>query len=113
MANDVGCTATGNAAMSTVGPEARITAKLRSWLEQHGAAVVKIHGGRFGHAGMPDLLVCMQGRFIAFEVKQPGKKPTLIQAATLAAIQRAGGHAAVVTSLDEMCALLHTWELIP
>ena len=54
-----------------------------------------------GTAGIPDIIVCYKGKFITFECKLPGRKPTLLQAITLRKIMLAGGIAVVVTSLDQ------------
>ena len=61
----------------------------------------KTHGGMYGTAGIPDIIACMGGRFVALEVKQPGGKPTRLQEITLGKIREAGGIAAVVTSVQE------------
>lgn len=61
----------------------------------------KEHGGQYGTAGIPDIIVCYKGKFITFECKLPGRKPTLLQAITLRKIMLAGGIAVVVTSLDQ------------
>lgn len=61
----------------------------------------KEHGGQYGTAGIPDIIVCYKGRFIAFECKLPGRKPTVLQAITLKKIMLAGGIACVVTSLEQ------------
>lgn len=56
--------------------------------------------------GCPDLLVCHQGRFMAMEVKHLGGRPTPLQWAQLAAIEDAGGVAAVVQSIGDVEAVL-------
>lgn len=40
---------------------------------------MKIHGGPFQTAGIPDLLIIKEGRAYFLEVKQPGKRPTKLQ----------------------------------
>lgn len=62
----------------------------------------KTHGGMYGTAGIPDIIACAEGRFYAFEVKQPGGQPTQLQEATLKKIEAAGGVAVMVTSVDEV-----------
>ena len=62
----------------------------------------KEHGGQFGTAGIPDIIVCYKGRFIGFECKQPGRKPTRLQSITLRKIMLAGGLGIVVTSLYQV-----------
>ena len=62
----------------------------------------KEHGGQYGTAGIPDIIVCYKGRFIALEVKIGSNQPTRLQAATIEQIRRAGGIAVVVSSVDEV-----------
>lgn len=61
----------------------------------------KTHGGMYGTAGIPDIIACVGGRFVALEVKQPGGKPTRLQEITLGKVRASGGIAAVVTSMEE------------
>lgn len=64
---------------------------------------VKVHGGPMQQAGVPDILGCVEGRFVALEVKHPdGNHPvTALQEHTLKEISEAEGIAAVVRSVDE------------
>ena len=57
--------------------------------------------------GVPDLLCCVNGKFIALEIKgeNDGLKP--IQIAQIHRIMDAGGIAKVVTSLEEFKELLY------
>lgn len=61
----------------------------------------KTHGGMYGTAGIPDIIACVGGRFVALEVKQPGGKLSRLQEITLGKIRAAGGVAAMVTSVEE------------
>jgi hypothetical protein len=62
----------------------------------------KQHGGQFGTAGLPDIIICFSGRFVAFEVKTPSGKLTPLQESTLTKIKNAKGYACKVTSLQEV-----------
>ena len=62
----------------------------------------KEHGGQYGTAGIPDIIVCYQGRFYGLEAKDGKNQPTRLQAATIEQIRHAGGVAAVVRSVDEV-----------
>lgn len=62
----------------------------------------KEHGGQFGTAGIPDIIVCYKGKFIAFECKRPGGKPTLLQTITMNKIRKAKGIAKIVTSVEQV-----------
>ena len=66
----------------------------------------KTHGGMYGTAGIPDIIACIDGRFFAFEVKQPGGRLTRLQETTIAKIESAGGAARMVTSVSEVKDLL-------
>ena len=66
----------------------------------------KNHGGQFGQAGLPDLIVCLNGRFVAFEVKTDIGKLTPLQAVAIRKIKEAGGVAEVVRSLAEAKAVI-------
>jgi hypothetical protein len=70
---------------------------------------MKIHGGPYQLAGVPDLLCLKEGRAVFLEVKQPGKRATEIQARRMNEIETQGGAAChVVTSKEEADACLRT-----
>ena len=68
-----------------------------------GGFWVKIHGGPFQRAGIPDIIGCCEGRFFGFEVKLPKKENNLtkLQQHILTLINQAGGCAIMVTTPDE------------
>ncbi|MDL2318172.1 VRR-NUC domain-containing protein [Eubacteriales bacterium OttesenSCG-928-A19] len=70
----------------------------------------KEHGGMYGSAGLPDIICCYRGRFVAFEVKTPSGRLTKLQEATIRKINEAKGHAYKVTSLEEVKEILHTLD---
>lgn len=67
---------------------------------------MKIHGGPFQKAGLPDIIGCYGGQFVGLEVKQPGGVATPLQAQRLHKIHDAGGVAWVVHSPDEALSLV-------
>lgn len=79
------------------------------------AWVFKVHGGPMQVAGIPDLLIVVQGRIIGAEVKfqRPGEseshargRATTLQINQINKIRAAGGTADVVLSIDETLALI-------
>jgi hypothetical protein len=66
----------------------------------------KEHGGQYGTAGLPDIICCFRGRFIAFEVKTETGKLSKLQEITLQKINAAKGNAYKVTSLQEVKKIL-------
>jgi hypothetical protein len=73
----------------------------------------KEHGGMYGTAGLPDIICCIKGRFIAFEVKQPSGKLTKLQEVTIAKIKAAKGEAFKVTSVGDVKLILENLEVKP
>ena len=66
----------------------------------------KEHGGMYGTAGIPDIIACVNGRFVAFEVKTGIGKTTALQDATIRKILAAGGRSMVVRSVEEVRAVV-------
>ena len=79
-----------------------ITAIMRYLKTVSGCFAWKTHGGMYGTAGLPDIIVCLNGRFVAFEVKTPVGKLTKLQEITIQKINAANGNAYKVTSLQEV-----------
>jgi hypothetical protein len=73
----------------------------------------KEHGGQYGTAGLPDLILCYRGRFVAFEVKTPSGRPSKLQEITIAKIKAAKGEAFIVRSVGEVQAILKNMEEKP
>ncbi len=61
----------------------------------------KEHGGMYGTAGIPDIIICYKGRFIGLECKVGKNKLTVLQEQTIKQILRAGGYALAVRSVEE------------
>jgi hypothetical protein len=95
-------------------PEGKLVAKMRTRILQRGGRPFKIQGSdeTFQEVGIPDLLVCYKGYFLGLEAKLPGAEDTLSpkQAAVLKSIERAGGVAAVVTTVADVDRLLDELE---
>lgn len=98
-------------------PETLLVDQIRRAVKRtHSTAVtVKIAGGRYQSAGLPDLLVILYGRAYFFEVKKRRQgeseahargRATIRQEARLAELRAAGCVAAVVLSVEEVLALL-------
>ena len=64
----------------------------------------------YGTAGIPDVIACVNGRFVAFEVKTPTGKLTRLQEITIEKIRAAGGCAHKVTSAADVARILKELE---
>lgn len=66
--------------------------KIKRLLSDHGCWYIKYWAGaKFTKDGIPDILVCCDGIFMAIEVKAKNGKPSLLQLVTLKKIREAGG----------------------
>lgn len=80
--------------------ESTIQHKIIKYLELIGGYPIKIVAATL--SGNPDIVCCLKGRFVAIEVKQPGKNPTPLQALKMEKISAAGGIAFVACSVSDV-----------
>ncbi len=69
--------------------------------EQHQCKAIKMHGSIYSTRGTPDIFCVKDGHAILLEVKQPGKKPTVMQERQIAAWMGAKATACVVYSVQD------------
>lgn len=62
---------------------------------------INIHGSVYSEKGTPDIIGCIGSKFVAFECKKKGGKPTEIQKYRIEQWRKAGAIAHIVYSLDE------------
>jgi hypothetical protein len=99
-----------------VTPEAKVKAKIHAALKAQGAYAVNYIGGLHANNGTPDILACLDGRFIGIEAKAGSNKPTELQLVNLRKVTEAGGLALVIneTNLELVHDLRNTesnWRL--
>lgn len=78
--------------------EKGIEKRIVRYIKARGGWVTKIHGNEFVK-GLPDLIGCYKGRFIAFETKSAEGTTSKLQGIIIALINRAGGVALSVRSM--------------
>lgn len=77
-------------------PEGAVKKAIKKVLETSGAYWMMPVSNGMGVHGVPDFLVCHNGRFVAIEAKAGKGKTTALQEAHLAKIRAAGGTAVVI-----------------
>ncbi|MEF9896399.1 MAG: VRR-NUC domain-containing protein [Clostridia bacterium] len=84
--------------------ERDIVAAIKKYLASLGSDVFfwKEHGGTYGTSGVPDIICCYKGRFLGLEAKLPGGRLTELQNRALNKINRAGGIARRVESVEDV-----------
>ena len=83
-----------------MGTEKIFENKIKSYLKSIGAYFIKTHGDRFSKVGTPDILACVNGKFVAVEVKGEKGKPSELQIYHIEQIQKAGGYGIVLYPKD-------------
>jgi Holliday junction resolvase len=86
--------------------ESTVAAGTDRILNRRGAYVVNIHGAGIGRNGIADRLACYRGRFLALELKAPGRRPTRLQQYELDQAANAGAITAVITNPDQATQIL-------
>ena len=86
-------------------PEKKVKDKVVAILKQEGAYYFfpATHG--FGRSGVPDVVACVNGHFLAIECKAGKNKITALQAREIQSIRRANGVAVVVNE--------DNWDMLP
>lgn len=82
--------------MLIIGPEKRFENKIKAYIKNKGGWFVKFFANRNTKKGIPDILACINGYFIAIEVKDDHGSPTELQMYNCNKIREAGGLAYVV-----------------
>ena len=77
-------------------PEAKVKAKVRRILDELDIYYFFPPANGYGRAGIPDVIGCVNGRFIAIECKAGKNTTTALQERELQRITDAGGFAMVV-----------------
>lgn len=90
-------------------PEAKVKKKVVAHLKDLGAYYFYPVTGGYGRSGVPDIIACMDGKFIGIECKAGKNKPTPLQEKNLNEIIAAGGVALDVseTNMDLAFSMLN------
>lgn len=82
--------------------------KIKKHLTEHGIWHVKYFANGFTKSGIPDILACANGHFLAIEVKAENGKPSALQLHHVEKIKQSGGHAVIVkpSQFDELKQLI-------
>ena len=93
-------------------PEKKVKEKIVKVLKEEGVYYFfpATHG--FGRSGVPDIVCCVNGCFLAIEVKAGTNKPTALQVREIEAIRRCNGVAVVANdeNWDMVRGLVHNMK---
>ena len=88
-------------------PEGKVKAEVKKLLKLYAAWSFMPVSAGYGAHGIPDIIACYRGVFIAIECKAPGKRTnvTPLQIRQLTGISEAGGLALIVADPSDLEAL--------
>lgn len=92
--------------------ESKLSRKIMQALEREGVFCFKVHGSAHMMSGLPDIIACVDGTFVGFETKMPGKRGNVseVQRLVHTKIAEARGHVEVVTSAVEALEFVEAWR---
>lgn len=87
--------------------------KIKKYLDQQGCWYVKYFANSFTKSGIPDLIACVNGYFVAIEVKASNGKPSKLQVYNRDKIREAGGISIILypDQWDKFEKLIHDLKL--
>jgi hypothetical protein len=96
----------------TMTPEAKVKARVRKVLDEHKVYHFMPATGGYGRAGVPDIIACFNGQFIAIETKAGKGKTTALQERELSRIAESGGVTFVINedNLDDLGLYFMTFD---
>ena len=86
--------------MIKIAKEKAFENKIKAYLKSIGAYFIKTHGDRFSRVGTPDIIACVNGHFVAVEVKAENGKPSELQIHHIEQINKAGGYGVILYPKD-------------
>lgn len=81
-------------------PEKLVKQKVVKLLKAHGIYYFSPMTHGFGRSGVPDIICCINGKFLGIECKAGNNKPTALQEKEMQAIRDAGGRTAVINETN-------------
>ena len=81
-------------------PEAKVKASVTKILKEFGAYYFSPMTGGFGRSGVPDIIACYRGFFLAIECKAGKNKPTALQEREMGKVNAAGGMAILINEVN-------------
>jgi Holliday junction resolvase len=93
-------------------PEKKVKDKVRKVLAEYGVYnfMPATHG--YGRSGVPDIIACINGKFLAIETKAGKGTTTALQKRELDLIRKSGGVAMVINedNLDELMLYIASFD---
>ena len=94
-------------------PEGRVKDAIKKFLRQRGAWFFMPVSNGMGQVGIPDIICCYKGIFVAIEAKAPGKRGNVTenQKRVLLEILNAQGYAWVIDDINDLPMLFNALDV--
>jgi hypothetical protein len=94
-------------------PEGKVKDACKKFLKERGAWYFMPVSNGMGQVGIPDIIACYKGIFVAIETKAPGKKGNVTpnQERAIKSIQDARGYAFVVDDPSDLPAIFNSIDV--
>lgn len=94
-------------------PEGKVKDGIKKFLKERGAWYFMPVSNGMGQMGIPDIICCYKGVFVAIEAKAPGKRNnvTANQVRVMTQIQVAQGYAWVVDDIRDLPVLFNSLDV--
>lgn len=83
-------------------PEQKIKKQIKDYITRIGGFWSIVQGGPYSKPGDPDLICCVDGRYVGIEAKTPTGKPTELQLQRGREIEQAGGIWILARSVEDV-----------
>lgn len=87
-------------------PERRVKKEVEKVLDANDVYYFYPSTHGYGRSGVPDIIACVAGKFLAIETKAAGKEATALQKREMKRIHDAGGVALEICGLEEVPVVL-------
>jgi hypothetical protein len=96
-------------------PESKVKAAVVKILKANNVYYFFPATGGYGRSGVPDIICCLHGRFVAIECKAKGNKPTELQLRELHKINKSNGITFVIDEdgivlIEELMRVAENWS---
>jgi Holliday junction resolvase len=94
-------------------PEGKVKADVKKFLKERGAWFFMPVSNGMGQVGIPDIICCYKGAFVAIECKAPGKRANVTenQKRVMLEILNAQGYAWVVDDVNDLPMLFNALDV--
>lgn len=82
--------------------ETKVQKQIQDYIRSIGGYCFKVHGEIFMRAGIPDIICCINGKFVGIECKDGDNEASTLQIAHGIQIKKSGGYFCIAKSVEDV-----------